>query len=657
MRFWLFLLILTSIPALCADSTTTVAKWSAWTVMIWMDGDNNLEPYAIRNMNQIEKGFVEDRGLRVVVQLDRITGYDTSNGNWTDTRRFLIKHDSDEANIGSTMLQDMGEINMGSGTELNNFISYCVTNFPARKYMLILWDHGYGWIDQGLDTQETDVIRTQLVRSVCADSTNRDELTLTEIYNSLSFFKERTGQKLDILGFDACLMQMLEVAYQFEPWVDYIVGSELPINVNGWPYEKLINLPCFNMGIKPLDFAKAITQYFNEYYATAGVGSSTLSCLATKNLNETAGLVSQLGLALYTYYDKTAFGQIIPATTYFISDTWDSKIRHYYVDLCDFTDQIAANATYSTVYPAVKNICNAVRDQITDGTATGETKDGTLVSTFTDTHLVNLYIYRDPYKTNQISPAMITQVFPKNFSIYQWDKTSVNFSFSFISTNPDFKNNIMDIKPAGGEGSWIFTNAGGTGYSFRLYPTVHHTACPSQMEYYKIPGAVSTTCSGKAKVSRLVKSNYISSDSSDVNVDKARGLSIWIPTLITGPLPTTWEMDNYRHLRFARDTYWDEFLLLTMTQAGRSEYLSYDYLEEKAADLRKYAGTELEPQMYESLKMEMELNMISDHDEDVQQFVQKYSQDPSLLKLCREFGQRLGDINKIREKTAVPGEE
>src|SRR5690242_17620652 len=42
-----------------------------WTVMVYMNGDNNLEPFALENFNDMAKVGSSDR-INIIVQFDRI---------------------------------------------------------------------------------------------------------------------------------------------------------------------------------------------------------------------------------------------------------------------------------------------------------------------------------------------------------------------------------------------------------------------------------------------------------------------------------------------------------------------------------------------------------------------------------------------------------
>ena len=50
--------------------------------------------------------------------------------------------------------------------------------------------------------------------------------------------KRETGREIDLLGFDACLMNMLEVALSTPGTARFIVGSEELEPGDGWPYDR-----------------------------------------------------------------------------------------------------------------------------------------------------------------------------------------------------------------------------------------------------------------------------------------------------------------------------------------------------------------------------------------------------------------------------------
>ena len=141
-----------------------------WTIMVYMDGDNNLEGAGIADINEMEEvGSTND--INIVVQFDRTPGWDSTNGDWNTTRRYYIEQDTDTSTISSTLISDLGELNMGDPNTLSNFVIWAIQNYPADHYALIIWDHGSGWKSEDIN----------FAKSCCEDETDGDELTITEL--------------------------------------------------------------------------------------------------------------------------------------------------------------------------------------------------------------------------------------------------------------------------------------------------------------------------------------------------------------------------------------------------------------------------------------------------------------------------------------------
>jgi hypothetical protein len=66
-----------------------------WTVLVYQAGDNDLEDALIKDFNEMERVGSDDN-INIVALLDRSPRYDTSNGNWSTTRRYYITRDPEE---------------------------------------------------------------------------------------------------------------------------------------------------------------------------------------------------------------------------------------------------------------------------------------------------------------------------------------------------------------------------------------------------------------------------------------------------------------------------------------------------------------------------------------------------------------------------------
>ena len=100
-----------------------------WTVAYYLAGDNDLEEYMIDDINEMELVGSDSSNLNIVAMLDMSDDYDTSNGDWTDTRRFYITYDSIGAGDPNDRTirswgESIGEVNTGNPSTLTSFFGW-----------------------------------------------------------------------------------------------------------------------------------------------------------------------------------------------------------------------------------------------------------------------------------------------------------------------------------------------------------------------------------------------------------------------------------------------------------------------------------------------------------------------------------------------------
>ncbi|GAG28789.1 unnamed protein product, partial [marine sediment metagenome] len=242
-----------------------------WTVMVYLDADNNLESAGIDDINEMEiVGSTTD--VNIVVQVDRIPysvlaanneGYldDISNSNWTTTRRYYITQDFDPYQISSDLKSDLGELNMGDPQTLIDFTSWAVTEYPAKKYLLVIWNHGGGFRSPAYTTRDI----------AWDDTSGGDKITMPELEYALSAISAQIGKKIDIVGMDACLMAMTEVAYQIKDHTDILVASEENEPGDGWPYDTILGQLVVNPTTSPEQLATDIVDKYIYSYPSYDV--------------------------------------------------------------------------------------------------------------------------------------------------------------------------------------------------------------------------------------------------------------------------------------------------------------------------------------------------------------------------------------------------
>jgi hypothetical protein len=229
-----------------------------WLVMVYANADDEtLEKDIVTDVNEMELVGSSDE-LTMVVQLDRYEGAFDGDGDWTGTRRYLIEQDSDLEAIGSPLVEDLGEVNMADGQTLVDFVVWAMSNYPAAHYALILSDHGIGWPGGWNDPDPPEVGPDGLELT-----SSGDLLLLNELAEALDTIRTQTGvERLDLFGFDACLMGHLEVASALEPYVDLLVASQELEPALGWAYASFLGELSANPGLDARDLGRAIVESY-----------------------------------------------------------------------------------------------------------------------------------------------------------------------------------------------------------------------------------------------------------------------------------------------------------------------------------------------------------------------------------------------------------
>lgn len=332
-----------------------------WTFMVYLDADNNLEAAGLEDFREMAS-VGSTAGVNIVVQMDRVAGHTSAHGNWTDTRRFLIGN-GDTPSMAP--VQNLGEQNMGDPAVLRDFVEWAITNYPADHYALSIWNHGGGWRDLREKLEERAVRATRerafdtgVARAIAWDDTDNDKLYMKEVQQALEAAKQRleersnTAVKIDVTGFDACLMGMVEIAYAVRNVGNWVVGSEDNEPGDGWPYDTILSDVVATPSMMPEDLAALIVSKYGSAY-TSGITQSSVDIAKLTNL--TAKINN------FTAKATSEWAKLKEART---------NARQYHpggpsywgVDLRDFADEVYNRVSAPDIKNAALELRNAVDD-------------------------------------------------------------------------------------------------------------------------------------------------------------------------------------------------------------------------------------------------------------------------------------------------------
>lgn len=258
----------------------TSTPGSSWTVLVYLVADNDLEPAALSDLEEM-MAVGDSAGFRFVLQVDRSPDY-TSDGlgslaNWDSAKRLVVKNGSlDE-------LADLGEVDSTDPAVLADFIDWGLTTYPADRTMLVLWDHGGGW--EGFGVDET--------------TAGKPLLKLNTIRKGISQgLADADKERFDIIGFDACLMANAETALVLAPYGEYLLASEETEPGHGWDYRAFASARD-SSGIDPVPLAKKILDGFFAQAASEDTDKDlTLSIIDLTLVGELKSAMDAMAAAL-----------------------------------------------------------------------------------------------------------------------------------------------------------------------------------------------------------------------------------------------------------------------------------------------------------------------------------------------------------------------
>ena len=307
-----------------------------WTIIVYSAADDEvLEENMWFDVNEMEIVGSTPQ-VNIVVQMDRYQGAFSGDGDWTDTRRFLIGKDNNLESITSPVVQSVGEVDTGQPQTLIDFVTWAVQTYPAKKYALVMSDHGGGWTGGFSDMS----------------ASSYSELSIPEIVASLETIRQNTGvDKFEVIGFDACLMGQIEVFGSLYPYSNYMVASEEVEPGYGWSYaawlEQLVQNPTVNGD--GLSQSIISTYVINDVLLTGGRASAeeiaqeesttTLSAVESAKVPDVIGSMN-LFLSAITEMDQSLVAQARTYTRSYFS-LFGEEVSPSFIDLGNFAEVLS----------------------------------------------------------------------------------------------------------------------------------------------------------------------------------------------------------------------------------------------------------------------------------------------------------------------------
>lgn len=343
-----------------------------WTVMVFLNANNNLDSFAPLNINQMEVAGSTDR-VNVVVECTREGA--------SETQRYLIQKDTDTSTVSSPVLESLPKVDMGDINSLKDFIQWGMQKYPAKHYMVDIWNHGSGWEKKSFE----------IVKGVSYDDSTGNHITTTQLGACLRDLAQKRGSKLDIISYDACLMQMAEVCAEVADGANYQVASEETIPGAGWPYDTWLTQVVAKPDASPAEVGQMLVNAYHECYDGGAQGHMS-GTLSTVDLSKIAGISAAADTFSHALVANPAN---LPKVLEAIRNT-QSYAEPSHHDVNDFVDQATATIKDQAVADAGAALKAAVNAAVlsTEYTGSGMAKStgfAIWIPTYTSQSLMSSY--------------------------------------------------------------------------------------------------------------------------------------------------------------------------------------------------------------------------------------------------------------------------
>lgn len=352
--------------------TPPMTSQREWTILLYMAGDNGatfqskygkfslmaqMTSVGVTDLEEVESVGTTDQ-VAVLAQFDTLAAKDTladQVGAVAGSTYRLEVHKG--RSVAENIVQVLSDVNTGDPAELARFIVWGMNRCPAKRTMLVLWNHGLGWKDDDIYAKVRGMSRSAAsgrpkreknftafrstaasinrrasrtrspsTRAILCDDTSMDFLTNVEMSQALrvaefatdeadavavfsdkprleqmmSWGNEGALRHLSIIGMDACLMAMIEVQYQVRKFADVMVASQEVEPMHGWPYDAILAELAARPTMEPKELSTLIVDKFVQSYLERErtVPNVTQSAIDLSRLGEAADLIQSFARSL-----------------------------------------------------------------------------------------------------------------------------------------------------------------------------------------------------------------------------------------------------------------------------------------------------------------------------------------------------------------------
>jgi hypothetical protein len=308
-----------------------------WTVLFYMDGNNNLFGPMYDAMKGLES-VGSNKDVNLVVELGGDPG-DKGHGGIMEqimaqaykdkkvdtVRRYYVKKDyTEHPEIKSPIIKDLGKQDMGDPKVISEFIDWGIKNFPAEHYAVVFFDHGAGFAGSMSDENTGHLMNTNQLKEVMEKAA------------------QSAGKKIDIVDFDACLMAQIEVAHAIKDSANYMIASEETERGTAQPLTKImkdLQEGSKDAPMDPKDFARLFV--YEAFHQNQGeILTATLSAVDLQKIDGVVNSTDKLSRVLMAgNVDPEVVRNSVKKTEYYCQDL-PYKLYNDYHDIGHFAENL-----------------------------------------------------------------------------------------------------------------------------------------------------------------------------------------------------------------------------------------------------------------------------------------------------------------------------
>lgn len=317
-------------------------KARRWLLLIYIAGDNDLSDAGLEDIQEMcDEGSSSD--LHVGVEIDtygELTGsirYEITEPDWTGVAHRKV-------------IERLTEKDSGDPATLQSFVTWGLNRYVANNRLLVVWNHGAGFRAPRRDIGYDDF---------------GSSLNMPEIEGALKRAGISSSNRLQVVGFDACLMNMVEIVHHFTDQVEIIVGSQQTEPGDGWPYEKVLKEA--KHAQTPEELVKGIVKNYINDYKLRGIENVTQSAVRTADTQlviDTLDILGNLLLANFHQIENELREIRMESQTFQMAD---------YIDLIHIAIQIRKRINDPIIVAAARNVVDSTKASIISNSKHGPT--------------------------------------------------------------------------------------------------------------------------------------------------------------------------------------------------------------------------------------------------------------------------------------------